>query len=431
MATSKALKTLSRAAVGAALMITGTLPARAAVMFYTNRAAFEADTTGLTAINFEGIADSGSFVYTPSPSGLSLSGINFADNTVDKQYVIDSGFPGYEFMGSDFLSSTSPGSTADITFSNPVTAVGTDISGIARYGIPFQFALSTGESFIYRPQEENIGFLGFTSTTPITSLTISPLDSLDNGPQLDNFTVGQAKPVAITAPDDAFQVFFGEDEGLGRDTRLASRPNADAARDSFLSNLGLGNVGTETFESFEPCVTPPLTLNFSGASTATLEGSGRVCNTPTGTSEGVYPISGNQYFTTLDIFSIDFSQEINAFGFYGIDVGNLNAQIVLQLENTLTGLSKLLTLDNTASFNQPGGSVLYYGVIAQDDFSFNKVTFANTAIGYDYFALDDLTIASIKSVEPQAVPESTSVWGWILGVVGAGLLLKHKQKLAG
>lgn len=410
-------------------MITGTLPAHAAVMFYTNRAAFEADTTDLTAINFEGIADSEGYVYTPSPPGLSLSGVNFADNTVNQQYVADSGFPGYEFMESDFLTSTSQGSTADITFANPVTAVGTDISGIARYGIPFQFALSTGESFIYQPQEDNIGFLGFTSTTPITALTISPLDSLDIGPQLDNFTVGQAKPAAITAPDDAFQVFFGEDEGLGRDTRLASRPNADAARDSFLSNLG--NVGTETFESFEPCATPALTLNFSGAGTATLEGSGRVCNTPTGTSQGVYPISGNQYFTTSDIFSIDFSQEINAFGFYGIDVGDFNAQIVLQLENTLTGLSKLLTIDNTTSLDKPGGSLLYYGLIAQDNFSFNKVTFANTAIGFDYFAFDDMTIASIKPVEPQSIPESTSVLGWMLGVVGAGLLLKHKQKLAG
>lgn len=230
-----------------------------------------------------------------------------------------------------------------------------------------------------------------------------------------------ATAIGIGSPADAYTIFFGEDLGLGEATRLPSTPNADAARDSFLSNLV--GVGTETFESFAPGTTPPLAINFIGAGTANLQGDGSVENVPTGTNGvGRYPISGNQYFeTSSGNFSVDLTEPIAAFGFYGIDIGDFEGQLTLTLAN---GGTETLTVPNTIL--SPGGSVLYYGIIASDESEvFTQVTFGNTASGVDFFGFDDLTIGSLEQVN---VPEPTSMLGILgFGAFGAASLLKRKQ----
>jgi len=73
---------------------------------------------------------------------------------------------------------------------------------------------------------------------------------------------------ALAAP----VTFFGEDlNGPPRNdpNALAAWPNADAARNAFLANLT--GVGTENFEG-HAVTTPPITLTFPGAGTATLTG---------------------------------------------------------------------------------------------------------------------------------------------------------------
>ncbi len=57
---------------------------------------------------------------------------------------------------------------------------------------------------------------------------------------------------------EAFQIFFGEDLGLGEATRLPATPNSDAARASFLSELS--GVGIEDFEDQTPGTTTPFDL---------------------------------------------------------------------------------------------------------------------------------------------------------------------------
>ena len=83
----------------------------------------------------------------------------------------------------------------------------------------------------------------------------------------------------------AYNVFFGEDLGLGEGTPLpvASRVNSTAAQNSFLANL-IG-VGTETFEGFATGTGAPLALTFPGAGTATLGGTGAIATVTPGTHE--------------------------------------------------------------------------------------------------------------------------------------------------
>ena len=197
--------------------------------------------------------------------------------------------------------------------------------------------------------------------------------------------------------------FFGEDLGLGEDTRLTSYPNADAARADFLAQLR--NPGTEDFESFADGATAPLAVNFGPAGTATLQGTGYVNEVPTGTNGfGRYPISGDKYWDSSSSFYIEFSEPQVAFGFYGIDVGDFSGQLTITYED---GTAETIIIPHTV--NSPGGTVIYFGFIDLDK-PFINATFGNTAAGTDVFGFDDFTIGTREQVGPvQAVPALTPI----------------------
>jgi hypothetical protein len=174
-------------------------------------------------------------------------------------------------------------------------------------------------------------------------------------------------------------------------TRLTSHPNADAAKDSFFLNLT--GVQTEDFDSFPANATQPLEADFGAAGKATLYGGGYVKNLPTGTDDGRYPISGDQYWDVGRDFYIEFTEEITAFGFYGVDIGDFLGYITLTYSD---GSSNTLTIPTTNPNN--GGSVMYYGFWDLEN-PFVRVDFGNTAPGADYFAFDDFTIATREQVD--------------------------------
>jgi hypothetical protein len=204
-------------------------------------------------------------------------------------------------------------------------------------------------------------------------------------------------PVAVVCAAET--EYFGEDLGLGEDTRLASWPNATAAEAEFLSRLS--GVGTEDFESFAADTTAPLAVDFGIAGNATIYGNGSVRDVPTGTNGfGRYPTSGDRYWESANVFYIEFSQPIAAFGFYATDIGDFSGQVVVELTN---GGNRTYTMPNTV--DGLGGSVLFYGIIEDDPaLQFTKVSFGNTAAGADVFGFDDFTIGTLEQLAPAPTP---------------------------
>ncbi len=233
-----------------------------------------------------------------------------------------------------------------------------------------------------------------------------------------------ATTLGIGIPAHAYSTYFGEDLNNSEDVPLSSYPNAKNAQNQFLSNLV--GVGTENFEGFSDGTTTPLNLNFPGAGTATLNGSGgTIASVTSGQTDriGGYAISGSKYFDiNATSFSIDFTQPVAALGFYGVDVGDYGGQLTLTVTNT-GGSTQTLTVPNTIGQGaSTGGSVLYYGLTASNpNEQISKVAFGNNTIG-DVFAFDDFTVGSLQQVK--AVPEPSTTLGFGIAL-GFGALMKR------
>lgn len=219
---------------------------------------------------------------------------------------------------------------------------------------------------------------------------------------------------AASASWAAPTVYFGEDFGLGETTRLLAFPNALAARTSFLSALTAG-VGTEDFEAKTTGATGPLVLTFAGAGTATLTGDGSVSAVAAGSTNGVgrYGTSGVKYGEATDVFGISFSAPVAAFGFYGIDIGDFGGQVTITAVNG--GTTTYTVPNTTTSGGAIGGGVLFWGMIDAGT-PISSVTFGNTAAGTDFFGFDDMTIGSVRQVNPTPEPGSLALLG--LGLAG-------------
>jgi hypothetical protein len=211
--------------------------------------------------------------------------------------------------------------------------------------------------------------------------------------------------------------FFGNDQGVFNQAGapIGGFPNAQAARTNFLANLV--GVGTEDFESFADGTGAPLAISFPGAGTATLNGSGVVDDDP-GTGQNA--TSGSKWWRTGagNNFSITFSDPVAAFGFYGIDVGDINARLTLTLAG---GGVVAIDIPHPLGGGQ-NGAVFFFGYIDTDN-PFTSATFANVGGGGgDDFGFDDMTIGSVQQVQ-QAVPEPAS-----LLLLGSGLLARQVMR---
>lgn len=230
------------------------------------------------------------------------------------------------------------------------------------------------------------------------------------------FVAGSANAVVTT--------FFGEDLGPGDNTytKLASWTNATTAETSFLSNL-IG-VGTESFESYAQGTGTPLALVFPGAGTATLTGTGYIDEeNPPGTANGVgrYATDGVKYWeagTGAANFTINFSDPVAAFGFYGIDLGDFQGQVSV---DTVNGGTTTYSIPHTVG--APGGSVVFWGIIDTTNL-FTSIEFQNTGSTADYFAFDEMTVGALQ----QVIPAPGAI---LLGSIGVGLVgwLRRRRTL--
>ncbi|WP_270937465.1 PEP-CTERM sorting domain-containing protein [Falsiroseomonas oryzae] len=208
--------------------------------------------------------------------------------------------------------------------------------------------------------------------------------------------------------------YFGQDLA-STDPIATSRPNSEAVRAAFLTDIGTS--GTETFESVAVGATVPLALSFPAVGTGTLTGDGTVEDT-VDPLVARFPISGTRYVTTGG-FSIAFAQPISAFGFFATDLGEFET---LGIELSLTGPGGTITrtidglLDGLAN-----GSALFFGVQGTVE-TWTSVTLTLLSGREDLFGLDDVIIAAARSTDPGPGPGPNPVpEPGTLGLLGLGL----------
>lgn len=214
---------------------------------------------------------------------------------------------------------------------------------------------------------------------------------------------------------------------------LTDFPNSSQAEADLLSELEIG-IATEDFESFTPGQSSPLSLVFPVAGEATLVGNGFInTNSSERSLNGAYAISGDQNFLIRggETFTIDFDQPIAAFGFYVTDLGS---EILLNLDLVNGGTESVL-VEATERFGsnrtRQSGSVQYEGVLADSPAEyFTSVEIVpQSAVQFDGFAFDDLTVANPEQIRVASVPEPSAILGlsWLaIGGYSIRKLKRHK-----
>jgi hypothetical protein len=219
----------------------------------------------------------------------------------------------------------------------------------------------------------------------------------------------------------ATSTFYGEDAGTGSESvRLAAWPNSDAAAGAFTANIT--NYGVESFEAFADDT--PLDgqgLVFTNGVTATFYGSMSVNQVPTGTNGlGRYPTDGINYLEgSTAAFRIEFDQEITAFGFYGIDIGDFLGKATIEL---YAGDDLIWSGDVPSDVPAAYSSVLFLGI--GTDTAFDTVVIKNSYPGPigngDGFGFDEMIVGSY-------VPAPSAI---LLGGIGTCLISWLRRRKA-
>jgi hypothetical protein len=170
--------------------------ARAGVVAYTSQAAFNAASTNLTSVNFNGLAPVGGFTYYGD--SLTVGALNFSGTGGFRLFVIDPGFAppswsynsGNQVLTDNFGVPFFGGSGLTTFFPAGTTAASLLIGDFS--STTATITLSTGDVFtVPITGQPNLDFYGFTSTTPITSINLT---DLIGAPVIDTVQYGQAVP---------------------------------------------------------------------------------------------------------------------------------------------------------------------------------------------------------------------------------------------
>jgi len=204
-------------ALATAIHLSTAVFASAATITFNNQAAFAAATSGITftTVDFEGLAPDGSFIFEPTPPGVTLLGANFTiDHSTGNNgnlFVIGDGF---YYAGNSVLSSQESTVVANnivITFPALETAVSLNLGSLGA-AASWSWALSNGDTGVLNaPAFSSLSFFGLTSTTPFNTLRlIGPAANpgLNDGVlNIDNVSFGAG--AVSTVPEPASLVLVG------------------------------------------------------------------------------------------------------------------------------------------------------------------------------------------------------------------------------
>lgn len=187
---------------------------QAETVTFTNRDDFNAATTGNSTIDFNGIVPPGGVLQvTPS---FTSDGVTFTALSPYGQFIIDTGRNAlYQFANaSGGVLSVQGGTTAEmlnISLGSGFTAIGFDINTFFTNSLSIIATLSNGDTTTFNAIPGG-GFIGFTTTTPISSLTLANVPTgTANYFNIDNFTFGTAEvePNPNPVPEPTTMLLLG------------------------------------------------------------------------------------------------------------------------------------------------------------------------------------------------------------------------------
>lgn len=222
---------------------------------------------------------------------------------------------------------------------------------------------------------------------------------------------------------------------------LAENSMPVRAQAAFKDALVADSVKTDGFSGYPltPGSPPPGTQSVLdmkssiGATLTSIGGGGRIVDASTTLAgDGRYDTTGDaaaRWWLTAYSFTLTFTGQVSAFGFYGTDFGDFMGSFEIELFRGDQRIANQViptggTAGGSSTSNDTNAWLQFYSIYDNEDVSFDRVVFKITqAAGltdpsdFDYLGFDDFVVGRYQASNGGTVPEPGS-----LALVGASLL---------